>query len=92
MTQDDEKYHAWLEHAKFRLVDIFNTSIKDDPHLRLLILEYPDPNWMLPIADDNTAIMFLVSSYTVRSLAFSEVDLPINHPRKASTKFTGHLK
>lgn len=65
-TPDDEEFHAWLSRAQSMLIGILDTSMKDQSCSQLLIPDQPDPNWMLPIADDETVISFLVSTCTTQ--------------------------
>ena len=65
-TQDDEAYYAWLGRAQSMLSDILDTSMKDQSCSQLLVPDQPDPNWMLPIADDETAVSFVVSTCTTQ--------------------------
>lgn len=62
-TQDDKAYYTWLKLAKLTLIDIFNTALRDSAISHILISDQPDPYWMLPIADEKLAIIFLVSTF-----------------------------
>lgn len=62
-TQRDPVYPAWLKRTKSTLIEILNTSIEAPPCSHPLVPDHPNPNKKLPIADDMTAVIFLVRDF-----------------------------